>query len=179
MTTPCAPHAFKTSTSSRSSKSRPSALQSHLKTYIQMCVDHSPRPPWLAIATISYSSMTTHNTPPFGSFQTSNQKHALQPTNQCRPELTSWDMKYNDFGAIIMLENMKTRPLSWSSLLMVQHTNHALPMLTLRMELRNEWSRSSPRKHDLWWLTPGHHLIFGERQSTPRSTSISDYRMKA
>jgi len=68
-TTQCVPHASRPSTSRRSTKSRPSALHSHLNSYIRTCADHFPRPPPLAIATISYSSMTTHDTPPFGSFQ--------------------------------------------------------------------------------------------------------------
>jgi len=66
-TTQCAPHASRPSTSRRSSKSKSSALQSHVNSYIRICGDHSPRPRPPAIATISYSSTITHATPFFRS----------------------------------------------------------------------------------------------------------------
>jgi len=68
--------------SRRSSKSKPSTLQSHLNTYIRMCVDHSPHLPPPAIATISYSSTITHATPLFGFSQIRTRNHAPQPTIQ-------------------------------------------------------------------------------------------------
>jgi len=148
--TQCAPHASRPSTSRWSSKSWPRALQSHLNSYIQMCVDHSTRPPPLAIATISYSSMNTHATPLFESFPIRCQKHAPQPTNHVRPELTPWDIKWNDFGATMNADNTTTRSSDMCLLLMVQHLNHVLPMLTITMGLSTAWSRPTLRKHDLW-----------------------------
>jgi len=65
-----------------SSKSIPGAQQSHLNPYIRICVDHSPCPPPLAIATISYSSTITHAASLFESSQIRSRKHAPQPTTQ-------------------------------------------------------------------------------------------------
>jgi hypothetical protein len=79
-TTQCASHASRPSTSRRSSMSKSSALQSHLPSYIRICVDHSPCLPPLAFATISYSSMITHGTPLFGSSKIRSRKHAPLPT---------------------------------------------------------------------------------------------------
>ena len=56
-------------------------------------MDNSPRPPPLAIVTITYSSMTTHDPPPFGSFHLRCQWHAPQPSKDSRPELSRWDTK--------------------------------------------------------------------------------------
>ena len=147
-TTQCALHASRPNPSRGLSKSRPSSLQRHSNLYFQMCVDHSPCSPPPAIATISYLSTITHDSPLFGSFQIKSPKHSPEPTNHFRPELTPWDMKWNDFGATMAAENMTTRPSDWCSLLVAQHTNHVLPTLTMRMALLNTWSRPSPRKHD-------------------------------
>jgi len=178
-TTQCAPHASRPSTSRTSSKSRPSALQSHLNSYIRTCADHAPRSPPLAISTIWYSSMTTQVTPPFGSFQIRSQRHAPQPTNHFRPKLTPWDMKWKDFGVTMAAENMTIRPCNRCLLLLAQHMEHVLPTLTIRMTWPNAWSRPSPRKHDPWWLTPRCHLSFGVKQSMQESTSTSEPQMKA
>jgi len=172
-------HASRPSTLARSSKTRQSTLQSHLNSYIQMCVDHSLCLPLPAIATTSYSSTITHATPLFGSSQIRCPKHAPQPTNHFRPELIPWDTKRNEFGAIMAEENLTTRPSDWCSLLVVQHTNHALPTLTIKVGLPNAWSIPSPRKHDLWWFTPRCHLSFGEKQSILQSTSASKPQTKA
>ena len=130
-TTQCALHASRPSTSRRSLKSRPSALQYGLNSYIQMIVDNSARPPPRAIATISYSSMITHATPLFGSFQIRSGKHAPQPNNHFRPELTPWDTTWNSFSVKMAAENRTTRPSDWCSLLVVQHMNHVLPTLSM------------------------------------------------
>jgi len=54
--------------------------QAYYNSNIRMCVDHSPRRPEPAIATISYSSTITHATPLIGSSKIRSQKHAPQPT---------------------------------------------------------------------------------------------------
>jgi len=148
-TTQCAPLASRPSRSRKSSKSIPSALQSHLNLYFQICVDHSLRPPPPAIATIFYLLTITHATPLFVSFQIRIRKHTPQPSNHFRPKLTAWDAKWNDFGRKLAAENLTTRPSDWFSLLVAQHMNHVLPTFIIRMGLLNAWSRPSPRKHHL------------------------------